>query len=285
MNTVVGEEVLIVGRNSYIGGYLSQYAKRRGLDVTAIGSAECNFLNLKEVAEFFSARAARPHTVVFLAVVNKSVENSFKSYRDNVSIVRHFIDGCRRVDVRSIVYFSSVDVYGRRPPLPITEHSPITPDTWYGLAKYTCEWMLRSSGEVRCPVTILRIPGVYGRWDGDRSVIGRMVGAARKEGRIVVRGSGERLRDYVYVDDVARLVEALNPLKYDGVLNVATGVSRSVLEMARLVCRVLGRQVEIVHEAPDEEREFDLSFDNRALTAVLPGFQFSGLEVGIQTYL
>lgn len=280
----VPEDVLIVGRNSYIGGYLSQYAIRRGLKVTSIGSADCNFLNPEEVNEFFSKRAQQPHTVVFLAVINKSVENSFDSYRANVSIVRSLIDGCRGGDIRSILYFSSVDVYGRRPRLPITEQSSVAPDTWYGLGKYSCEWMLRSSGEVGCPVTVLRLPGVYGRWDGDRSVIGRMIATLQKEGRIVVRGSGRHLRDYVYVDDVARLVEALISLKYDGVLNVATGVSRSVLETARLIGRALDAQFEIVHEAADEDREFDLAFDNQTLRALLPEFQFTDPEVGIRTY-
>lgn len=277
-------EVVIVGRNSYIGGWLAEQVPRWPWDVTLVGSRECDFLDPGAVEKFFTRWSERPCRVVFLAVVNKSVENSFRAYGANVAMVRSLIEGCRRADVRSIVYFSSVDVYGRGPRLPITEETAVAPDTWYGLAKYCGEWMLRTSGEVRCPVTVLRIPGVYGHGPRDKSVIGRMVASIRKDGRVVIRGDGGRLRDYVYAGDVARLVEALIPLEYDGVLNVTTGVSRSIRETAVLARRVLGVEGELVHEAPDGEREFDLVFDTQALTRVLPEFRFSDPEAGIGTY-
>ena len=169
--------------------------------------------------------------------------------------------------------------------LPITERTELKPDTWYALAKYVCEWTLTCAGEVRCPVTVLRLPGVYGRSQKDGSVIGRVVFSIQRAGSVTINGRGSALRDYVYIDDLCRLVMELVPLRYRGVLNVATGESRSILEIVKLIGSVLGKDFEIVCGEAVRERDFDLRFDNRLLLKAIPKFHFSGLEAGIRSYL
>lgn len=279
------EKIIIVGRKSYIGGYLSHYLRDCGSDMISLSSKDCDFLSGDQVRRFFDSLGDANYTVIFLAVINKSHENRFQDYLDNVRMVKNLVDCHRAKNLQSIIYMSSVDVYGRRSLLPITENTKVNPDTWYGLAKQTCEWTLMSSGEVRCPITVLRIPGIYGCWDRDKSVIGKMVASIRKEKRVLIRGDGSVLRDYVYIEDLCRLMTLLLPTKNQGVLNVATGRSRSILEIAECVGRVLEEEFEIVHEAPDEGRQFDLVFDIRCLTSLFPDFRFSDLEVGIRTYV
>lgn len=285
MGRSLREKLIVVGKNSYIGRCFVEFAVSQGERVIALSSKDCNFLIVPEVLDFFRHLDDAPHTVVFFAVVNKSVDNSFQAFLDNVQIVKHLIDGCRHASIASIVYFSSVDVYGAHPALPITEQSRVNPDTWYGLAKYTCEWMLTASGDMTCPVTVLRIPGVFGYAPNDRSVIGRMIASIRREKRIFVNGEGRALRDYIYVLDLCRLLEILIPLKCCKVLNVASGESRSILEIASLVGCVLGMDFEIVHRPSDPARDFDLVFDNRSLISLVPDFRFSSLKEGVRTYL
>jgi UDP-glucose 4-epimerase len=279
------ETLIIVGKNSYIGNRLTEYTIAHGMSTIALSSQECNFLELSEVRNFFGSLGEGPYTVLFSAVVNKSVDNSFQSYVRNVEIIKNLMDGHKLAHIDSIIYFSSVDVYGRKPSLPITEESKVNPDDWYGLAKYICEWMLRCSGEVTCPVTILRLPGIYGRSPKDQSVIGRMVSEIRGKKRVVITGKGEVLRDYVFIDDLCRLVLLLIPLKHHGVLNVATGESRSVLDIAETIGRVLQTDFEFIYEPVDEEREFSLTFDNHALHSLIPTFEFTEMADGVRLYL
>jgi UDP-glucose 4-epimerase len=276
--------LIICGKNSYIGNRFTRYVAARGAGPIALSSAECNFLERDQVIQFFRTLEGRPFTVVFFAVINKSTANSYESFSDNVRIVKNLIDGSKLANIDSIVYFSSVDVYGNKPSLPITERSKIDPDTWYGLAKYACEWMLLSSGQVGCPVTVLRIPGVYGHSPHDRSVIGKMASGIRNEGRVVIRGDGKALRDYVYTEDLCEVLRFLIPLKYHGVLNVATGESHSVIDVARLIGRVLQAEFEVVHTPEDPERDFDLRFDTRSLTSLMPDFRFTDMAAGIRSY-
>jgi len=281
----VNENLIIVGKNSYIGGYLSRYVAKKGGHCISISSEDCNFLRPTEISNFFSSLDGRPYTIIFLAAVVKHTSDSAESFFDNLSIVKNLIDYHKQANIDSIIYFSSTDVYGRNPTVPIREDSKIDPATWYGLAKYNAEWMLSGSGDVDCPVTFLRLPGIYGNSPNERSFIGNLVRDIRNTRRLVINGTGSTLRDYVYIDDLCRILELLVPLRFSGVLNVATGQSQTISDIADLVGKSLNLAFERTHAGPDEWRGFDLTFDTRTLKSLFPDFRFSDLEVGIGHYL
>ncbi|MGA2138771.1 MAG: NAD(P)-dependent oxidoreductase [Verrucomicrobiia bacterium] len=281
----MNERLLVVGRRSYVGGYFAAYAQARQAGTMALSSQDCNFLDREQVRSFFESVGQEPLTIVFCAVIKKSPTNSFASLRDNLAMVNNLIYGAALVNVKSLIYFSSVDVYGNRPPVPLTEESRINPDTWYGLAKYCCEQMLLFANQVPYPVTVLRIPSIYGEYPGDKSVIGRMVASIRSGKPVCVSGAGSVRRDYVYIHDLCRILEALIPLRCHEIVNIATGQSRSILEIAQVVGAVLRQQVHIERQAVDTARDFDLVFDIGKLNGLIPGFQFTSLEDGVRTYL
>src|SRR6266850_6283274 len=132
----MNKRLLVVGRRSYVGGCFAAYAQARQPGTMALSSQDCNFLDREQVLSFFRSVGQEPLTVVFCAVINKSPANSFASLCDNLAMVNNLIDGAALANVESLIYLSSVDVYGNRPQVPLTEESSINPDTWYGLAKY-----------------------------------------------------------------------------------------------------------------------------------------------------
>ena len=278
--------IIVVGKNSYIGNYFVQNSPKFGnVVLLPVSKADCDFLDQAAVLRFFKGLEDKSWTLIFLATVNKYLANSFRSFMDNVEMVNNLREGCRFARIESLMYFSSVDVYGTSPQLPITEQTRMKPDSWYGLAKYVCEWILTASGQVNFPVTILRIPGVYGKATNDRSVIGQMVSQLRRDGFIRISADGHVLRDYVYVRDLCQLIWSLIPMQHGGVLNIATGCSHTIVEISKSVCRVLNNYSELFYDTGDESRNFDLSFDTTKLIRVLPGFHFSNLAVGLQSYL
>jgi UDP-glucose 4-epimerase len=281
----MNKRLLVVGRRSYVGGYFTAYAQARQPDTLALSSQNCNFLDREQVLSYFGSLGQEPLTIVFCAVINKSPTNSFASLRDNLAMVSNLIDGAALVNVESLIYLSSVDVYGNHPPVPVTEESSINPDSWYGLAKYCCEQMLLIADQAAYPVAVLRIPGIYGNCPGDKSVIGRMVASIRSQKPVYVTGAGGVRRDYVHVHDLCRILDALIELRSKVVVNIATGQSRSILEIAQVVGTVLEQPVLIERQAVDAARDFDLVFDIGKLNSLLPGFQFTSLESGVRTYL
>ena len=277
--------ILVVGKNSYIGDFLCRHLSTQGARVSAVGSSDCNFLDLNAVHRLFQGFGGKPFAILFLAVINKTADNSYTAFRDNVQMAWNLVSGARNENVESLIYFSSVDVYGRSPALPMSETTPLDPDTWYGLAKATSEWIVREELGSKCPTCILRLPGIFGRGPNDRSVIGRFVWAIRQEGKVCLHGSGEVLRDYVFAPDLCRVVERLVARKVSGTINLATGQSVSLRQILDAIRQELGVNFEVVHLPADGERSFDMRYDTAKLCAALGEFDFSPLSAGIRSYL
>src|SRR5215211_647526 len=184
--SIQGRNVLIIGKNSYVGEFLCQHFSAQGAAVVAVGSSDCNFLDSPSVHKLFKSLDGNSFAIIFLAVVNKSVENSYSAFLDNVQMAWNLVSDARDANVESVVYFSSVDVYGRAPKLPMSETSSLDPDTWYGLSKSTSEWIVREELGSKFPTCLLRIPGIFGRSRNDRSVIGRLIATIRKEGKVYI---------------------------------------------------------------------------------------------------
>src|SRR3977135_1921832 len=85
------KHVLIVGKNSYVGEFLSDHFAAQGAHVSAIGSSDCNFFDTGQVREFFRGLPKEPLTILFLAVVNKDVHNSYSAFQDNVQMAWNLV--------------------------------------------------------------------------------------------------------------------------------------------------------------------------------------------------
>ncbi len=283
--SIQGRNVLLVGKNSYIGEFLCQHFSAKGAAVVAVGSSDCNFLDSHSVDALFKSFGEKAFTIIFLAVVNKSVDNSYSAFLNNLQLVWNLVSGARDANVESLVYFSSVDVYGRAPRLPMTEATSVDPDTWYGLSKSTSEWIVREELGSKFPTCLLRIPGIFGCSRKDRSVIGRLIASIRKEGKVYIHGDGKVLRDYVFAPDLCQVVERLVTRKIPGTFNVATGTSVSLLQILEVIREALGIDFEVVHLPANAERSFDMRYDISRLSAAIGKFDFSPLSAGIRSYL
>jgi nucleoside-diphosphate-sugar epimerase len=283
--SVRDRNVLVVGKNSYVGEFLCQHFATQGASVRAIGSKDCDFLNSASVQELFASFGGKPFTILFLAVVNKTVDNSYAAFRDNVQMAWNLVSGVRPVNVESLIYLSSVDVYGRSPKLPMTETTSLDPDTWYGLSKSTSEWIVREELGSKCPTCILRLPGIFARSRNDRSVIGRLISTIQKDGKACIHGDGQVLRDYVFAPDLCRAVECLVARRASGTFNLATGKSVSLLQILDVIRESLGIDFGVVHLPADKERNFDMRYDTAKLSAALGEFDFTPLSAAIRSYL
>jgi nucleoside-diphosphate-sugar epimerase len=283
--SIQGRNVLIIGKNSYVGEFLCQHFSTQGAAVVAVGSSECNFLEFSSVRKLFKSLGGKPLAIIFLAVVNKNVDNSYAAFLDNVQMAWNLVSGAREANVESVIYFSSVDVYGRAPKLPMSETTSLDPDTWYGLSKSTGEWIVRQELGSKFPTCLLRIPGIFGRSRNDRSVIGQLIATIRKEGKVYIHGDGKLFRDYVFAPDLCQVVERLVKRKASGTFNVATGTSVSLLQILEAIRKALGIDFEVVHLPPNAERSFDMRYDTSRLSAAIGDFDFSPLSAGIRSYL
>lgn len=151
-----------------------------------------------------------------------------------------------------VVYLSSSAVYGEQPPAPIPETAPLRPATVYAVCKVACESFLRVlEAGYGLPWTVLRLFATYGaghRPSAHQGIVNVMLTQLLTGDTVLVRGSLDRVRDLVDVDDAARAIVdcALAPAMRGRVLNVGTGVGVTVRELIAELCLTLGRSTDDV---------------------------------------
>jgi UDP-glucose 4-epimerase len=161
------------------------------------------------------------------------------------------VEAAQRAGVRRLVAASTASVYGMAERFPTTEnHHSYNNRTWYGAAKVMLEGLLRSFNDMHgLPYVALRYFNVYGpRMDTQgkyTEVLIRWMERIENGMAPVVLGNGRQTMDCVYVDDVARAnVLALSSDVSDEVFNIATGAETSLNELAGMLARVMGRDMQ-----------------------------------------
>lgn len=151
--------------------------------------------------------------------------------------------------VRKVVAASSASAYGMAVDFPTTEaHHPYANDTLYGAAKVFLEGLMRSMHAMSdLDYVALRYFNVYGkRMDIHgvyTEVLVRWMERIEEGTPPLILGTGSQTMDFVNIEDVARAtLLAAQADVCDEVFNVASGNETSLLELAHMLLKVMGRE-------------------------------------------
>jgi UDP-glucose 4-epimerase len=149
--------------------------------------------------------------------------------------------------VRRFVYISSAGAgYGEPQGMPVSEEHPINPITPYGISKHTVEhYLFNFSVLYGLPYVVLRYGNVYGPRQNSQGEAGvfaifceQMLGGIRP----VIYGDGSKVRDYVYIEDVARANVLALEHGAGQMFNIADGVPTTDYDVFATVRGHLGLQ-------------------------------------------
>lgn len=162
--------------------------------------------------------------------------------------------------VRRVIYASTAGAaYGEPEEYPVTERAAVNPITPYGISKHTVEHYLYTFSQLYGFLyVVLRYGNVYGprqSSQGESGVFAIFAETMLAGMQPIFYGDGTKLRDYVYVDDVARAnVAALS--RGDGeIFNIASGVPTSdheVFDMVRSLLKRSGIRPKFAPKRPGE---------------------------------
>jgi UDP-glucose 4-epimerase len=163
------------------------------------------------------------------------------------------LESAVRHEVRKVVAASSASIYGLATEFPTTEaHHPYANDTLYGAAKTFNEGLLRSFRSMYgLDYVALRYFNVYGpRMDIHgvyTEVLVRWMERIASGTPPLILGDGLQTMDFVYIEDVARanLLAAQASDVTDEVFNVASGTETSLVELARVLLRVMESDLDV----------------------------------------
>jgi nucleoside-diphosphate-sugar epimerase len=212
--------------------------------------------NIEEPLQLRAAAKDKYDAVIHLAAragVRPSVQDPAAYMRTNLLGTLNVLDLCRDLQIEKIVNASSSSVYGSDNPTPFHEDfntdSPLSP---YAASKKAAEVLCSSYHHLyRLDISVLRFFTVYGPAGRPDMSMFRFVRAIVEREPLTVFGDGSQLRDFSYVDDIARgVIASLLPCGCR-IFNLGADspvrLSR-VIELIELAC---GKEAVIRYEARD----------------------------------
>jgi UDP-glucose 4-epimerase len=178
--------------------------------------------------------------------VQKPVDFAVNNVVNSVKL----LEAMRRAGVGKIVFSSSATVYGVPKRLPLREDDPVGMQANpYGATKVSVETFLGVYHQLYgFDVVSLRYFNPYGPnelCEPETHAVPNIVRAALERRPIPLYWQGEQVRDYIYVEDLARA--HIQPLKVQGfeVFNVGTEVGTKVIDVVEKTFAILGYEVPI----------------------------------------
>lgn len=191
-----------------------------------------------------------------LRSVERSVDDPLSSNAVNVEGTLHVLQSAREAGVTRVAYASSSSAYGDTEVLPKTEDLTPAPISPYAVSKLAAEHYCRVYSRLYGLETVsLRYFNVFGPKQSPESkyaaVVPLFLRAAFQGEPLEIHGDGLQSRDFTYIDNVVlanRL--AMTTAGVGGsVFNVACGDRHSLLDIATLIGRFLGRELPRNHVA------------------------------------
>jgi len=182
-----------------------------------------------------------------LVSVTRSVENPALTNEVNVTGTLTLLKACLDSSVRRFIHASSSSVYGETETLP--KHEGLTPQpiSPYAVSKMAAESYVKVFHKVYGLETVcLRYFNVYGArqtYGPYSGVITIFMNRLLSDQPPIIYGDGEQTRDFTNVQDVvnANMLALTNKSAVGEVFNVATGVSTTINQLAKMLQEITGK--------------------------------------------
>ena len=300
---MIYEHVAVTGAAGLIGSAVVRRLEKLNVEVTAFDAPGAPDLvpgsrvpiikfDMVDPQMFQVMDAVSPQAVVHAAAHpgGKSLSEPVEDVRVNALASMQVFDWCAKAGSH-VVYLSSSIVYGEQADTELSESFPLAPGTVYGVAKVACEQWLRILGEgAGLSWTVLRPFATYGaghRPSLEQGIVNIMLTQLLTGDRVVVKGSLQRRRDLIYVEDVATaIVQSLSkPAAHGKIINIGTGTGIMIGEMINMLCDVLGRSraaIEIQEEAGTVGDPLSNIADITSMRKILEFEPAFGLAAGLE---
>ncbi|AIE86646.1 SDR family NAD(P)-dependent oxidoreductase [Fimbriimonas ginsengisoli] len=303
-----GRTVLVTGAGGFIGSHLAENLVKAGAKVRAMvhynfqGSwgwlEESELKNEMEIVagdimDRDSVKGAMEgREVVFHLAALIAIPYSYRAPQSyvntNVTGTLNVVQAARELGTSRILHTSTSEVYGTARIVPIDEEHPLQGQSPYSASKIGADKIAESFYlSFGTPVVTVRPFNTFGPRQSARAVIPTIISQCLS-GKVVKLGATSPTRDLNYVQNTVEgfMAAGLADAAIGETINFGSGREISVGELAQLIARLCGREVEIQTEAerlrPDKsevERLLAANEKAKRLTGWTPGVS---LEEGLE---
>jgi len=261
-----GKKVWVAGHRGMVG---SAIVRRLASENCEILAADRSQLDLKDQAAVRAWVARQKPDAVFVAAAKVGGILANDTYPadflyDNLIIEANVIEASFRAGVEKLCFLGSSCIYPKFAPQPIVESALLTGELEptnesYAIAKIAgiklCQAYRKQHGADFISAMPTNLYGPGDNFDLNSShVMPALIRKAheakvRGDESITVWGTGKPLREFLHVDDCAdacvHLMKVYSDFEH---VNVGSGEDLSILDLTKLVCKVVGFKGDIIHD-------------------------------------
>lgn len=275
--------ILVTGGSGFIGSHVVDKLIKAGhririLDLKEPHREDVEFLQGDVTSRDDISQALEDMEIVYHIAAFSNIDlvkaNPLTTIEQNILGTAYLLEECRKQGIKRFIFASSVYVYEERGHL-------------YTSSKMASELLCKNYRTLySLPYTILRYGTAYGPRSRGVDVISLFIKKALNGESLVIHGSGEQKRHFIYVEDLALgSVAALNPIAENKAYTLAGRESVSIKHLAETVRRMFNNQIAIEYDSArkDDYQEELLDLDK---TMKELGWEPKvDLEEGIRRYI
>jgi UDP-glucose 4-epimerase len=185
-----------------------------------------------------------------LTIVPESFERQDEYYDVNVNGTRNIFKIAKELGVR-VVFASSSSIYGNVNEIPIKENFKKKPINPYGKTKVEKEKLAQEFWGEGVSIIGLRYFNVYGKGQTGSyaGVITQFMKKIENDLPPIIHGKGNQIRDFISVEDVVKAnLKSMESHTSQDFLNIGTGKSVSILELAKLMIKISSKDLEPIFD-------------------------------------
>jgi GDP-L-fucose synthase len=260
--------IYIAGHRGLVGSAIWRELQRAGFGcLIAKTRRELDLLNAAAVHDFYSE--TQPEYVFVTAAkvggIQANNERPAEFIYENLQIQNNLINGAYMAGVKKLLFLGSSCIYPKHAPQPLKEDylltGPLEPtNQWYAVAKIAgiklCQACRRQYG---CDFISAMPTNMYGPNDNYDLAASHVLPAlirrfhdakVAKQPTVTCWGTGSPLREFLYVDDLARAcVFLMQNYSDEQFINVGYGSDVSIRELAETIKRITGFDGEIMWDS------------------------------------
>jgi UDP-glucose 4-epimerase len=258
---------IVTGGAGFVGSHLVKLLVKKGHEITVIDNLHTGKMeNLQEVIEKiefqnidiqnydFMEKELRDIDGIFHQAALTVVQDSFKMpdryHSVNVKGTENIFKIAEKNNFK-VVYASSSSVYGHQNVVPILENFDKKPINPYGKTKLDDEQLAEKYTKQGVKIIGLRYFNIFGKGQTLEyaGVITKFLDRIKDKKSPIIFGTGSQIRDFIHVEDVANAnYLAMKSDISNSHVNIGTGNSISILELAKIMIDISGLDLEPIME-------------------------------------
>lgn len=296
-------KVLVTGGHGLVGSAIQNLIKDKTIEFVFLSRKECDLRNLTECKTFFAK--GKFDIVIHLANVvgglYKNMSNNYSILIDNTNMNTNILECCRTYNIKRLINCLSTCVFGNDLKYPLTSNqmydkNPDCSNEGYSVSKRLLDTGSKLLSKYNNIEIVNLIPtNLYGFGDNwnlhDSHVIPGLIEkthlANKKCGNLIIKGTGEAKRQFVFADDLGRIILHFVNCELDKHFNqliVGPPIKDEITikQLVNKITTIFDFKEPVIYDIDYSDGQLKKTVDSSELLKYIPNFKFTSLDDGLK---